>query len=105
MPTLKNRLFQPVGVLLGDGRMLHLQSRQAIEVSSADLDSPHLQSMLASEQLMLTEPSAQVSVPPRRQPPEPVAAEPAPAEAEETESRRHKGRRGARGYRGEDKSE
>lgn len=98
MPIVRNRLFQPVGILLTDGRTLYLQSRQAIEVLEVDPDSPHLKSMLASEQLMLTEPGAPVSIPPRSQPlesagPEPVATEEVPMEAaEQTEPRSRKGR-------------
>lgn len=94
MPIVRNRLFQPVGILLTGGRSLYLQSRQAIEVSEADLDSPHLKTMLASEQLMLTEPAAEVSAPADRQPTE--SAVPGPATpvqvAEETEPPAPKGR-------------
>ncbi|MEF8701263.1 MAG: hypothetical protein V5B33_18520 [Candidatus Accumulibacter sp. UW20] len=86
MPIVRNRLFQPVGILLTDGRALYLQSRQAIEVSDTDLDSPHLKSMLASEQLMLTEPGAegQLSTETAAQEsagPGPVATKEAPMEA------------------------
>ena len=64
MPIVRNRLFQPVGVLLTDGNTLYLQSRQEVEVSKADLDSPHLKSMLLSDKLVLTEPADRVKPPP-----------------------------------------
>lgn len=53
MPKIKNRLFQPISVLLPGGKSLYFQSRQEIEVSSADLDAPHLKTMMMDEDVML----------------------------------------------------
>jgi hypothetical protein len=55
MPIIKNRLFQPIGVMLSDGTMLHLQSREERDVSAAELDAPHLKGLIASGQLALRE--------------------------------------------------
>lgn len=57
MPTLKNRMFQPLGVLLSDHTMLHVAARGECRVAAAELDGPHLKAVLQSGQLALT-PSA-----------------------------------------------
>lgn len=50
---IKNRTFQPVGILLRDGSMLHLPPRGEREVESAEMEGDHLKSMLAGNQLEL----------------------------------------------------
>lgn len=107
MPVIKNRLFQPTGAMLSDGRMLHFQSREERDVSASDLDSPHLQSLIASGQLALRERDGQASAAPPHEPmdestpPTPSESEPAPA----PESRRPKRRAGQLGPRHEDETE
>jgi hypothetical protein len=46
MPKIKNRLFQPLAILLEDEKTLHLQSREQIDIDSKDLDSAHLQALM-----------------------------------------------------------
>lgn len=46
MPKIKNKLFQPLAILLEDEKTLHLQSREQIDVDSKDLDSAHLQALM-----------------------------------------------------------
>ena len=48
MPQIKNKLFQPLTVLLEGDQTLYLQAREQAEVSNAQLNSPHLQSLLKS---------------------------------------------------------
>ena|SRR6266446_10284100 len=108
MPTIKNRMFQPIGVMLSDGTMLHLQSREERDVSASDLDAPHLKALIASGQLALRDRDRQVSAaaPPREpilEPKRPAPSESEPAEG--PESRRHKGRKGFLGFRREDETE
>lgn len=67
MPTLKNRTFHPLGLLLRDHSMLHIAARDVTEVAASELDGPHLKAMLDSDQLVLLSPEA------------PPAAEPVPA--------------------------
>ena len=108
MPIVKNTLFQPLGVLLSDGTMLHLQSREEREVSAADLDAPHLRALLAGGQLALGERDRQRSTAPPSQDPAAETARPAPPEpepADEPEPRRPKGRRGSLGTQRDDETE
>lgn len=55
MPKIKNKLFQPLTVLLGGGKTLYLSSREVADVSQSDLDTPHLQAMLKRGDLAVTE--------------------------------------------------
>lgn len=55
MPKIKNKLFQPVTVLLGGGKTLYLSSREVADVSQSDLDAPHVQTMLERGDLAMTE--------------------------------------------------
>ena len=103
MPMIKNRLFQPIGVMLGDGTMLHLQSREEREVSSADLDAPHFKAMIASGELAVRDLGVQASAAAAAQ--QSSSAPESPAPAEEPEPRPHKGRRGLLGRRQDDKTE
>ena len=48
---IKNRTFQPVGVLLRDGSMLHLAPRAQREIAPAEMEGAHLKGVLASGQL------------------------------------------------------
>jgi hypothetical protein len=66
MPTIRNRLFQPLGLLLSDGTMLHLPPRAEREVPAAELDTPPFKAAMASGQLAL----------PARAPVEPFAPQP-----------------------------
>lgn len=43
---IKNQQFQQTAVKCKDGSMLHLRSRQEVDVSKLELDEDHLQSML-----------------------------------------------------------
>jgi hypothetical protein len=108
MPIIKNRLFQPIGVMLSDGTMLHLQSREERDVSPADLDAPHLKGLIASGQLALQERDRPESAAPPPREPILEPKHPAPSEsepAEGPESRRHKGRKSFLGLRREDETE
>jgi len=95
MPMIKNRLFQPVSVLLSDGKTLYLQSREAIEVSDADLESEHLKALLASEQVMLWD-RRDGSAAPSREPPADAAVSETP---EDPEPRGPRERMGSLGHR------
>jgi hypothetical protein len=55
MPKIKNKLFQPLAVLLEDDKTLHLQSREEIEVGRKDLDSAHLQALMKRGDIALVE--------------------------------------------------
>jgi hypothetical protein len=99
---IKNRLFQPIGVMLGDGTMLHLQSREEREVSLADLDAPHFKAMLASGELAVRDLEVQASAAAAPQQSSSAPESPAPAEPE---PRPHKGRRGILGRRQDDQTE
>lgn len=55
MPKIKNKLFQPVAITIAGGKTLSLQSRQEAEVSKADLESRHLQSLIKNGDVALTE--------------------------------------------------
>ena len=55
MPKIKNKLFQPLAVLLEDEKTLHLQSRQEIDVSGKDLESAHLQALMKRGDIALVE--------------------------------------------------
>ncbi len=107
MPVIKNRLFQPTGALLSDGRMLQFQSREERDVSATDLDSPHVQSLIASGQWALRERDGQGSAAAPHEPmvesthPAPSESEPAPA----PESPRPKRRAAQPGPRHEDETE
>ncbi len=46
MPKIKNKLFQPLAVLLEGEKTLHLQSRQEFEVDRTDLESAHMQALI-----------------------------------------------------------
>ncbi len=94
MPVIKNRLFQPLSVLLADGTSLYLQSREAIEVSDADLQSEHLKALMESEQVALWDRRAGTGAP-SREPRDETTSE-APEDAEPRGSR---GRKGSPGHR------
>jgi hypothetical protein len=53
MPTIRNRMFQPLGLMLSDGTMLHLPPRAEHEVPAAELDTPPFKAALATGQLAL----------------------------------------------------
>jgi len=55
MPKIKNRLFQPLTILLEDKKTLYLQTREEAEVSDSDLESPHLQSMIKKGDIAVLE--------------------------------------------------
>jgi hypothetical protein len=55
MPKIKNKLFQPLAILLEDEKTLHLQSREQIDVDSKDLDSAHLQALMKRGDIALME--------------------------------------------------
>lgn len=55
MPKIKNKLFQPLAILLEDDKTLHLQSREQIDVDSKDLDSAHLQALMKRGDIALME--------------------------------------------------
>jgi len=55
MPKIKNRLFQPLAVLLEDDKTLHLQSREEVDVGRKDLESPHLQSLMKRGDIALVD--------------------------------------------------
>jgi len=107
MPTVKNRLFQPIGVMLSDGTMLRLQSREEREVTAADLEAPQLRALIANGQLELRQREREEGAAPPREPvAEPkVPAPPEPEPAGGPESRRRKGRKGFLGLRNEDDTE
>jgi len=46
MPKIKNKLFQPLAVLLEGEKTLHVQSREEFEVDRKDLESAHLQALI-----------------------------------------------------------
>jgi hypothetical protein len=107
MPVIKNRLFQPTGALLRDGRMLHFQPREECGVSATDLDSPHVQSLIESGQWALRERDGQGSA---AASPEPTVEStlPAPSESEPAqapESPRPKRRAAQPGARHEEETE
>lgn len=54
MPKIKNRLFQPLAVMLEGGKTIRLQSREVAEVSAADLNSSHLQSLIKRGDIAVT---------------------------------------------------
>jgi hypothetical protein len=55
MPKIKNKLFQPLAVLLEDEKTLHLQSREEVEVGRKDLESSHLQALMKRGDIALIE--------------------------------------------------
>jgi hypothetical protein len=55
MPRIKNKLFQPVMVMMGGGKTVYLQSREEVEVTEKDLDSPHLKGMIVGNDIALVE--------------------------------------------------
>jgi len=55
MPKIKNKLFQPLTILLGSDKTLYLQSRQEAEVAKSDLEALHLQSMIKRGDIALIE--------------------------------------------------
>jgi hypothetical protein len=55
MPKIKNKLFQPLAVLLEDEKTLHLRSREQIDVDSKDLESAHLQTLMQRGDIALVE--------------------------------------------------
>jgi len=81
VPIIKNMRFQPTGAMLSDGTMLHLLSREEREVSTSDLQAPHLKGLIASGQLALQERDREESA---AQSGKPIAdsARPEPTESE-----------------------
>jgi len=55
MPHIKNKLFQPLTILLEGDKTLYLQAREEAEVSNTQLNSPHLQSLIKSADIAVTE--------------------------------------------------
>jgi hypothetical protein len=55
MPKIKNKLFQPLVVLLEGDKMLHVQSREEFEVDSKDLQSAHLQALMKRGDIAVVE--------------------------------------------------
>lgn len=55
MPKIKNRLFQPLAVLLEGDKTVHLQSRQEFEVDRKDLESTHLQELIKRGDIAVVE--------------------------------------------------
>jgi hypothetical protein len=53
MPKIKNKLFQPLAVLLEGEKTLYLQPRQEIEVDRKDVESAHLQTLMKRGDLAL----------------------------------------------------
>lgn len=53
MPILKNRMFQPLGILLSNHTMLHIAARGECKVDAAELNGAHLKAVLESGQLAL----------------------------------------------------
>lgn len=43
---IKNQQFQKTAVKCKDGKMLHLRSRQEVDISKVELDEVHLKTML-----------------------------------------------------------
>jgi hypothetical protein len=72
VPILKNRMFQPLGVMLSSGTMLHVSSRAEHAVAEAELDAPHVRAMLASGQLMVLARPVQAEAPSPDPPPQPL---------------------------------
>lgn len=77
-------MFQPLGVMLSDGTMLHMPSRAQREVPTHELDAPHLKAVMASGQVALQaradpadgapQPSGPLLEPASPGPPEPETA-------------------------------
>jgi hypothetical protein len=76
VPTIKNRMFQPLGLMLRDGTMLHLPPRAEREVAAAELGAPPFQAAVANGQLSVRVRALPAVEPARPAPPEP---EPSPA--------------------------
>jgi hypothetical protein len=55
MPRIKNKLFQPVLVMLNGGKSLYLQSREETDIGKNDLDAPHLKGMMEKNHIVLVE--------------------------------------------------
>lgn len=55
MPKIKNKLFQPLTILLERERTLYLRPREEAEVSAGDLNSPHFQSLVKAGDVGLIE--------------------------------------------------
>lgn len=55
MPRIKNKLFQPLTILLEGEKTLYLQSREEVEVSRRDLESSHLQALMKGGDIALVE--------------------------------------------------
>jgi hypothetical protein len=55
MPKIKNKLFQPLAILLEDEKTLHLRSREETEVGRKDLESSHLQTLMKRGDIALVE--------------------------------------------------
>lgn len=43
---IKNQQFQNTAIRCKDGKMLHLRSREEVDISKVDLDKAHLKTML-----------------------------------------------------------
>jgi hypothetical protein len=55
MPKIKNKLFQPLVVLLEGDKTLHVQSREEFEVDRKDLQSAHLQALMKRGDIAVVE--------------------------------------------------
>lgn len=55
MPKIKNKLFQPLAVLLEGDKTLHVQSREEFEVDRKDLESAHLQALMKRGDIAVVE--------------------------------------------------
>jgi len=65
MPKIKNKLFQPLAVLLEDDKTLHLRSREEIDVDSKDLNSAHLQTLMKRGDIALVQEESKPQSEPR----------------------------------------
>jgi len=61
MPRIKNKLFQPLSILLAGEKTLYLRSRETAELSASDMDSSHLQSLIKAGQVALVEAGKETS--------------------------------------------
>jgi len=55
MPKIKNKLFQPLAVLLEGDKTLHVRSREEFEVDRKDLESAHLQALMKRGDIAVVE--------------------------------------------------
>lgn len=68
MPKIKNKLFQPVMVVVSSDKSLFFQSRAEKVVTNADMDSSHLKSLLAGGVVTVQESGAKGSSSTKKKP-------------------------------------